>query len=132
MEDNEKTDRDRDRDRDKEEIFSRTVRAGKRTYFFDVKATIADERYLTITESKRRFNNEQGKFFYEKHKLFLYREDFEKFINGLNDAIEFIQTGKAPERPEPEHEENEGTTQTQISKKHIDISFDDLNEGSEV
>ena len=56
MEENEKI--DRDRDRDKEEIFSRTVRAGKRTYFFDVKATIAEERYLTITESKRRFNNE--------------------------------------------------------------------------
>jgi hypothetical protein len=132
MEDNEKTDRDRDRDRDQEEIFSRTVRAGKRTYFFDVKATIAEERYLTITESKRRFNNEQGKFFYEKHKLFLYREDFEKFINGLNDAIEFIQTGKAPERPEPELEEFHDTTEPQISKKHIDISFDDLNEGAEV
>ena len=130
MEDNEKIDRDRDRDRDKEEIFSRTVRAGKRTYFFDVKATIAEERYLTITESKRRFNNEQGKFFYEKHKLFLYREDFEKFINGLNDAIEFIQTGKAPERPEPEPEEDHSTIEPQVGNKHIDISFDDLNEGS--
>ena len=51
----------------REEIFSRAVRAGKRTYFFDVKATRANEYYLTITESKRRFNNEQGKFFYEKH-----------------------------------------------------------------
>jgi hypothetical protein len=127
MEDNEKI----DRDRDKEEIFSRTVRAGKRTYFFDVKATIAEERYLTITESKRRFNNEQGKFFYEKHKLFLYREDFEKFINGLNDAIEFIQTGKAPERAEPEPEETHDTPETPITDKHADISFDDLNEGSE-
>jgi hypothetical protein len=132
MEDNEKTDRDRDRDRDKEEIFSRTVRAGKRTYFFDVKATIAEEQYLTITESKRRFNNEQGKFFYEKHKLFLYREDFEKFINGLNDAIEFIQTGKAPERIEPGLQENHGSTEPQASDKHLDISFDDLNESSEV
>lgn len=132
MEENDKTDRDRDRDREKEEIFSRTVRAGKRTYFFDVKATIADERYLTITESKRRFNNEQGKFFYEKHKLFLYREDFEKFINGLNDAIEFIQTGKAPERIEPEPEENHGTAEPQVSNKHLDISFDDLNADAEV
>ena len=129
MEENEKI--DRDRDRDKEEIFSRTVRAGKRTYFFDVKATIAEERYLTITESKRRFNNEQGKFFYEKHKLFLYREDFEKFINGLNDAIEFIQTGKAPERPEPETETNHDTTES-IPDKHVDISFDDLSADSEV
>jgi hypothetical protein len=132
MEENDKTDKDRDRDRDKEEIFSRTVRAGKRTYFFDVKATIAEERYLTITESKRRFNNEQGKFFYEKHKLFLYREDFEKFINGLNDAIEFIQTGKAPERIEPEPEEKHDTAESQGSDKHIDISFDDLNADSEV
>jgi hypothetical protein len=130
MEENEKV--DRDRDRDKEEIFSRTVRAGKRTYFFDVKATIAEERYLTITESKRRFNNEQGKFFYEKHKLFLYREDFEKFINGLNDAIEFIQTGKAPERPEPEPEETHDTTETLQTNKHVDISFDDLSTESEV
>lgn len=129
MEDNEKV--DKDRDRDKEEIFSRTVRAGKRTYFFDVKATIAEERYLTITESKRRFNNEQGKFFYEKHKLFLYREDFEKFINGLNDAIEFIQTGKAPERVEPEPEENHDTTENPVSNKHVDISFDDLSADSE-
>jgi hypothetical protein len=131
MEDNEKTDRDRDRDRDKEEIFSRTVRAGKRTYFFDVKATIAEERYLTITESKRRFNNEQGKFFYEKHKLFLYREDFEKFVNGLNDAIEFIQTGKAPERIEPETEEKHQPTEIPESNKHVDISFDDLSADSE-
>ena len=128
MEDNEKI--DRDRDRDKEEIFSRTVRAGKRTYFFDVKATIAEERYLTITESKRRFNNEQGKFFYEKHKLFLYHEDFEKFVNGLNDAIEFIQTGKAPERPEAEIEEKP-TTEAPETNIH-DISFDDLNTESEV
>ena len=70
----------------REELFSRAVRAGKRTYFFDVKATKTDEQYLTITESKRRFNNDQGKFQYEKHKLFLYKEDFEKFANGLNAA----------------------------------------------
>jgi len=131
MEENEKIDKDRDKDRDKEEIFSRTVRAGKRTYFFDVKATIAEERYLTITESKRRFNNEQGKFFYEKHKLFLYREDFEKFINGLNDAIEFIRTGKAPERAEPDPEENQPASEIQVTDKHLNISFDDLSTDSE-
>jgi hypothetical protein len=88
------------KDRDREEIFSRAVRAGKRTYFFDVKATVGEEYYITITESKRRFNNEQGKFFYEKHKLFLYKEDFDKFANGLSDVVEFIRTGKAPDRPE--------------------------------
>jgi hypothetical protein len=88
------------KDRDREEIFSRAVRAGKRTYFFDVKATVGEEYYITITESKRRFNNEQGKFFYEKHKLFLYKEDFDKFATGLNDVIEYIRTGQAPLRPE--------------------------------
>ena len=88
------------KDRDREEIFSRAVRAGKRTYFFDVKATVGEEYYITITESKRRFNNEQGKFFYEKHKLFLYKEDFDKFANGLSDVVEFIRTGQAPDRPE--------------------------------
>jgi len=85
------------KDRDREELFSRAVRAGKRTYFFDVKATIGEERYLTITESKRRFSNEQGKFVYEKHKIFLYQEDFEKFFDGLHEAINFIKTGQIPE-----------------------------------
>jgi len=111
----------------REEIFSRTVRAGKRTYFFDVKATRSEEHYLTITESKRRFNNDSGKFFYEKHKLFLYKEDFEKFANGLNAAIEFIQTGVAPEEP---------VAVEQISKPvveedpHTKVEFEDLGTDS--
>ena len=99
MEDTENKGKERD------EIFSRAIRAGKRTYFFDVKTTVEDEAYLTITESKRRFND-QGKFFYEKHKLFLYKEDFEKFLSGLNDTIEFIKTGKAPDRLVPENGSN--------------------------
>ncbi len=78
----------------REEIFSKAVRAGKRTYFFDVKATRANEYYITVTESKRRFNNEQGKFFYEKHKIFLYKEDFEKFADGLTEVISFITSGQ--------------------------------------
>ena len=57
---------------EKEDLFSKAIRAGKRTYFFDVKTTKGDEKYLTITESKRRFDNEQNRFFYEKHKIFLY------------------------------------------------------------
>lgn len=80
----------------KEEVFSRAIRAGKRTYFFDVKATKFDEYYITITESKRRFDNDQGKFSYEKHKLFLYKEDFEKFVKGLNETIGFCETGLLP------------------------------------
>ncbi|MCX6280666.1 MAG: DUF3276 family protein [Bacteroidetes bacterium] len=114
------------------EIFSRAIRAGKRTYFFDVKTTADDEAYLTITESKRRFN-EQGKFFYEKHKLFLYKEDFEKFLNGLNDSIEFITTGKAPERPA---QENVYVSQAETDEKGLtterhSIEFEDLTSESE-
>lgn len=77
----------------KEEIFTKIVRAGKRTYFFDVKATRRDDYYLTITESKKRLGKE-GKVFYEKHKIFLYKEDFEKFSLGLKNAVEYIDNGK--------------------------------------
>ena len=77
----------------KEEIFTKVVRAGKRTYFFDVKATRKDDYYLTITESKKRLGKE-GKVFYEKHKIFLYKEDFEKFSEGLKDAVTYIDNGK--------------------------------------
>ena len=120
------------KDREREEIFSRAVRAGKRTYFFDVKATVGEEYYITITESKRRFNNEQGKFFYEKHKLFLYKEDFDKFANGLSDVIEFIRTGKAPDRPEYEvatvfENDPEGIKPTRKT-----IEFEDLSSDSDI
>ena len=75
---------------DRRDIFSKPVRAGKRTYFFDVKATKKDEYYLTITESKKKFTPE-GKPFYEKHKIFLYKEDFDKFANGLAEVVNFIK-----------------------------------------
>jgi len=77
----------------KEDAYSKAVRAGKRTYFFDVKATKNDDFFLTITESKRIFESE-GKFSYEKHKIFLYREDFEKFFEGLHASLHFIKTKK--------------------------------------
>ena len=114
------------KEREREEIFSRPVRAGKRTYFFDVKATIGEEYYITITESKRRFNNEQGKFFYEKHKLFLYKEDFDKFANGLSDVIEFIRTGKAPDRPEYDTESFTENDSAGVPRTHKTIEFEDL------
>jgi len=78
----------------KEEIFTKVVRAGKRTYFFDVKATRKDDYYLTITESKKRLGKE-GKVFYEKHKIFLYKEDFDKFIEGLKDYIKIFTSQNA-------------------------------------
>ncbi len=119
------------KDRDRGEIFSRAVRAGKRTYFFDVKSTVGDDHYITITESKRRFNNEQGKFFYEKHKLFLYKEDFDKFANGLSDVIEFIRTGKAPERSDivSDYQAEEG--QEIVATPHRSIEFEDLSVDSD-
>jgi hypothetical protein len=80
----------------REDVFSRAVKAGKRTYFFDVKSTRDKELYITITESKKRFDNALGKFVYDKHKIFLYQEDFEKFMHGLQDAFSFIETGKEP------------------------------------
>lgn len=107
----------------REDIFSRAVRAGKRTYFFDVKATRSNEYYLTITESKRRFNNEQGKFYYEKHKLFLYKEDFDKFSIGLEAAIGFIQTGEPP----IEHDSEVGSVTDDLTTKPTNIEFEDLD-----
>ncbi len=79
----------------KNEIYSQRVRAGKRTYFFDVKSTRSNDYYLTITESKRRYK-EDG-YFYEKHKIFLYKEDFEKFIEALHTTIEHVKTELLPE-----------------------------------
>jgi len=111
----------------KEEIFTRVVRAGKRTYFFDVKATRKDDYYLTITESKKRLGKE-GKVFYEKHKIFLYKEDFEKFTGGLKDAVSYIDNGKdeltAP-IPLPDAEtRNEKSTLT--TEEFSNVEFEDL------
>jgi len=80
----------------REDIHSKAVRAGKRTYFFDVKSTRGNDLYITITESKRRYQDD-GKFSYEKHKLFLYKEDFDKFADGLTETIEKISELRAEE-----------------------------------
>lgn len=111
----------------KEEIFTRVVRAGKRTYFFDVKATRKDDFYLTITESKKRLGKE-GKVFYEKHKIFLYKEDFEKFTEGLTDVVSYIDNGQpeyiAAEKSsiiEPINENN-----SVAAEEFTNVEFDDL------
>jgi hypothetical protein len=77
------------RGNDREEIFSKRVKAGKRTYFFDVKSTKSNDFYLTITESKRRMKDDS--FVFEKHKIFLYKEDFGKFIDALQDAVDHVK-----------------------------------------
>jgi hypothetical protein len=78
----------------REEIFSEKVKAGKRTYFFDVKATRSNDYYLTITESKKRFK-EDG-FTYEKHKIFLYKEDFNKFLDALTNTVNHVKQELMP------------------------------------
>jgi len=82
--------------RDIEEIFSKSVRAGRRTYFFDVRSTRADDYYMTVTESKRDFN-EDGTPFYKKHKIYLYKEDFAKFKEALNEVSDYIIKEKGEE-----------------------------------
>ena len=111
----------------RDEIYSEAVRAGKRTYFFDVKATRGNDLYLTVTESKKRFKD-NGDFFYEKHKLFLYKEDFEKFEDGLRAAIAKIDELKASgEYKTEEREVNPEPTKKEDNTDDIaSIEFEDL------
>jgi hypothetical protein len=122
----------------REDIFSKPVRAGKRTYFFDVKATRGEDYYLTITESKRRIDG-SGKFSYDKHKIFLYKEDFDKFAQGLSDAISFIKNEKGEEYGREEYtaddyqtdsvpKTEEPVSNSSSSDYSSDISFDDLGD----
>lgn len=80
----------------RDEIFSEIVKAGKRTYFFDVKSTRSNDYYLTITESKKRYNKEDEGFTYEKHKIFLYKEDFHKFVEALNATMNHVKNELMP------------------------------------
>jgi hypothetical protein len=113
----------------REEIFTKIVRAGKRTYFFDVKATKYDDYYLTITESKKRLGKE-GKVFYEKHKIFLYREDFEKFTDGLRDAVAFIgNDSKVSQVDEKSENTNSRFEKNDLAAvEYTSIEFDDLGD----
>ncbi len=82
-------------ERENGEIFSKRVKAGKRTYFFDVKSTRSDDYYLTITESKRKPKGDG--FTFEKHKIFLYKEDFSKFVSALQETVEHVKEELLPE-----------------------------------
>ena len=98
------------------EVYSKVVRAGKRTYFFDVKATKGNDLYLTLTESKK--STIDGRESYQKHKIFLYKEDFEKFQEGLQDALDKIdEISSNPEVAEPDEESVD---------QYSEVSFDDL------
>lgn len=116
----------------REEIYSVSVRAGKRTYFFDVKSTRRDEFYLTITESKKRFEQD-GNFHFEKHKIFLYKEDFEKFMEGLQEVITFIDQNQQEEYQEHQDQEafvdadEKVLEEVGYPKDYTKLEFDDLN-----
>lgn len=83
--------------RTKEELYSQSISAGKRKYFFDVKETRGGDKFIVIAESRKLFDNNTGNFYFDKSKMFLYKEDFEKFQNGLANAISFIETGVLPQ-----------------------------------
>ena len=114
-----------DNNNQREEVFSKSVRAGKRTYFFDVKTTKAQDFYLTITESKKRIGDDGAPFF-EKHKIFLYREDFQKFVDGLNEAIHHVGTLKPFEHPVQGENHSAPDTNPADSSSYSDVNFDDL------
>lgn len=104
----------------REDIFSKVVRAGRRTYFFDVKATRNNDYYLTLTESKRNHVGESVQ--YEKHKIFLYKEDFIKFTEGLTNAIDYIKEKQGI----PTEFKGEEADSTKSDDYKTDIEFDDL------
>lgn len=117
--------------RDRDEIFSKAVRAGKRTYFFDVKSTRNEDFYLTITESKKRLAPD-GKVFYEKHKLFLYKEDFEKFAEGLNDVVQFILNNKLETSKVNDSENRQVASGNEPSAADFsNVNYDDLESKKE-
>jgi len=120
-----------------EDIFSKVIRAGRRTYFFDVRSTKADDYYLTITESKK-FTNDDGSFFYRKHKIYLYKEDFENFKEALEETTNYIIDKKGEEvisdrhqkdftKPSEESlETSEETTPSSSATAFTNVSFDDI------
>jgi hypothetical protein len=124
---------------EQEEIFSKVVRAGRRTYFFDVRATKAGDYYLTLTESKK-FTNPDGSFHYKKHKIYLYKEDFESFKETLDEMISFIIDQKGEEVISERHrsdyqkesnfpnETNDASAEDEEnnSSSFTDISFEDI------
>ena len=120
---------------EKEEIFSKVLRAGRRTYFFDVRATKAGDYYLTITESKK-FTNDDGSFHFKKHKIYLYKEDFAGFTENLEEMTSYILQEKGEEVISDRHQNDYSrekvseTTSTDATTpdadKFTDVSFDDI------
>ena len=115
---------------EQEEIFSQVLRAGRTTYFFDVRATKADDYYLTVTESKK-FTHDDGSFHYQKHKIYLYKEDFTDFQEMLGKATDYILNEKGSEVISERHQkdfkkEEETTDEIKSTESFTDVSFDDI------
>ena len=122
---------------EKEEIFSKVLRAGRRTYFFDVRSTKAGDYYLTITESKK-FTNDDGSYHYKKHKIYLYKEDFTEFNSILQEMTDYIIAEKGDEviseRHQKDFKKEYTNTDTESSDEETsktpesftDIDFDDI------
>ena len=129
--------------RDREEIFSKVLRAGRRTYFFDVRSTKAGDYYLTLTESKK-FTNDDGSFHYKKHKIYLYKEDFSEFSSILNEMTDYVVNEKGEEVISDRHQkdfkkedysqsDSTNTAETTDTKSEddkptdfTDVSFEDI------
>ena len=116
---------------EQEEIFSQVLRAGRRTYFFDVRSTKADDYYLTITESKK-FTHDDGSFHYQKHKIYLYKEDFSEFNEMLKAATDYIVNEKGQEviseRHQKDYKKDEVATEEEetSTESFTDVSFEDI------
>jgi len=129
---------------DKEEIYSKVLRAGRRTYFFDVRSTKAGDYYLTITESKK-FTNDDGSFHYKKHKIYLYKEDFNEFNEILKEMTDYIIAEKGDEVISERHQkdfkkedytspnndvaedvESSNDSDSDSAEKFTDINFEDI------
>jgi hypothetical protein len=121
-----------------EDIFSKVLRAGRRTYFFDVRSTKAGDYYLTISESKK-FTNEDGTFYFKKHKIYLYKEDFENFSEILGEMTKYIIDEKGSEviseihdkdfkakKAETEEKANDDEKEDSDADKFTDVSFEDI------
>ncbi len=117
---------------EQEEIFSQVLRAGRRTYFFDVRSTKAGDYYLTVTESKK-FTHDDGSFHYKKHKIYLYKEDFNEFNEMLSKATEFIINEKGTEVISERHQKDYqkpddevSTEEPKSTQSFTDVDFDDI------
>lgn len=114
---------------EQEEIFSQVLRAGRRTYFFDVRSTKAHDYYLTITESKK-FTHDDGSYHYQKHKIYLYKEDFADFQDMLEKATSYIIDEKGAEviseRHQKDYKKEEVAAEQNGAGSFTDVSFDDI------